>query len=172
MSVTLRRTQKLASLLLETTDSPPAPDNALGDWYVNRVVVDRKPLLLLISSRALLPILLPAREVSRLPSRLGQVVAQRLRRLGMEGLLIDAEVRAMGQVHVSRTSDRAVVGIMVDFAKMLPYHLDQGRWDESTLPFVEAQLAQNPCFSSRPGDQTVFPEPAAHTLITARWRTG
>lgn len=47
MTVTLRRTQKLARALPLSSESPPPPDTALGDWYVNRLVVDRRPLLLL-----------------------------------------------------------------------------------------------------------------------------
>ena len=45
-------------------------DTALGDWYVNRLVVDRQPLLLLVSSSSLLPLLMPARGVRSLPERL------------------------------------------------------------------------------------------------------
>lgn len=138
----------------------------------DRIVVDRKPLLLLLSSRALLAILLPAREFRTLPLRLGEVVAQRLRRFGIEKQLIEAEVAAMDRVHVSKTSDRAVVGIMVDFANMIPYHLDRGAWDESTLPFVEAKLAGAPCFSSRSGEQTVFPDMATRAVLAARWGAG
>jgi hypothetical protein len=156
-------------VLPATTATPPAPDTALGDWYANRLVVDRKPLLLLLSSRALLAILLPARELRTLPLRLGDVVAQRLRRFGIEKQLIDAEVAAMGRVHVAKTSDRAVVGIMVDFANMIPYHLARGAWYESTLPFVEAKLARVPCFSSRSDAQTVFPELATRTVLADRW---
>ena len=107
-----------------------------------------------------------------MPSRLGGVVAQRLRRFGIEQRLIDAEVAAMDRVFVSKTGDRAVVGIMVDFANMIPYHLDRGAWDESTLPFVEAHLAAAPCFSSRSGDQTVFPELATRAVLTERWGAG
>lgn len=172
VTVTLRRTQKLASVLPATIATPPAPDTALGDWYANRLVVDRKPLLLLLSSRALLAILLPARDLRTLPSRLGQVVAQRLRRLGIEKQVIEAEVAAMGHVHVSKTSDRSVVGIMVDFANMIPYHLDRGVWNESTLPFVEAKLARVPCYSSRSGKQTVFPDVATRTVLAERWGAG
>jgi hypothetical protein len=75
----------------------------------------------------------------------------------------------MGRVHVSKTSDRAVVGIMVDFANMIPYHLARGAWDESTLPFVEAKLARAPCYSSRSGTQTVFPDVATRTVLAERW---
>ena len=159
-------------MLPATTATPPAPDTALGDWYANRLVVDRKPLLLLLSSRALLAILLPARDLRTLPARLGEVVTQRLRRFGIDQRLIEAEVAAMGRVHVSKTGDRAVVGIMVDFANMIPYHLDRGAWDESTLPFVEAKLAGAPCYSSRSGEQTVFPDRATRAVLADRWGAG
>ena len=156
-------------MLPATTATPPAPDTALGDWYANRIVVDRKPLLLLLSSRTLLAILLPARDLKALPSQLWETVARRLRRFGVEKRLIEAEVAAMGHVHVAKTADRAVVGIMVDFANMIPYHLERGAWDESTLPFVEAQLAEVPCFSSRSDAQTVFPDQATRALLSERW---
>jgi hypothetical protein len=172
LTVTLRRTEKLSSVLPATIATPQEPDTALGDWYANRIVVDRKPLLLLLSSRAFLAILLPARELRTLPSRLGEVVAQRLRRFGIAQRVINAEVAAMDRVLVSKTGNRAVVGIMVDFANMIPYHLDRGAWDESTLPFIEAKLAGAPCFSSRSGEQTVFPDLATRAVLAERWGAG
>ncbi|MEP7347123.1 MAG: hypothetical protein ABI877_17770 [Gemmatimonadaceae bacterium] len=148
------------------------PDTALGDWYINRLVVDRRPLLLLVSARSLLPILLPARDVGTLPARLGTIVAQRLRRLGIERSLIEAEVAAMAPVHVAKTADRAVVGIMVDFAFAAAHHLPIGGWDETTLPFIEAKLAETPCYSSRPFAETVFPDDATPKLLKDRWGAG
>lgn len=167
--VVLRRTQKLAGQLPASVDALASSDTALGDWYVNRLVVDRKPLLLLASSRSLLAILTPARDVRSLPSRLPGLVAQRLRRLGIPDRLITAEVAAMSPVVVAKTADRSVVGILVDFAFMIPYHLECGAWDETTLPFIEAKLAENPCFAGRPGDQTVFPDRATPALLASRW---
>ncbi len=61
----LRATQKLRRFLPDPGVDAPSSDTALGDWYVNRLVVDRKPLLLLVGSDALLPMLLPAREYGR-----------------------------------------------------------------------------------------------------------
>lgn len=172
MTVTLRRTQKLAAALPATSVDPPVPTTALGDWYANRLIVDRKPLLLLLSSRSLLPILLPARDVRTLAARLGEVVAGRLRRLGIDASLIKAEISAMQPVHVAKTADRSVVGIMVDFASMAPYHLEAGSWDETTLPFVEAKLAKTPCYVTRSFAETIFPEQAASALLAARWGAG
>lgn len=170
--VVLRRTRKLERLL-PVSASPPAPsDTALGDWYVNRLTVDRQPLLLLVSSRSLLPILLPARDVRSLPDRLSDIVAARLRRLGVAAFLVGAELRAMEAVAVSVTTDRSVVGIMVDFAKSIPFHLEPGGWDETTLPFIEARLAETPCHAGRRFEDVVFPERKAPALLLARWGAG
>ena len=141
--VTLRRTRKLANALPVSDSVAARSDTALGDWYVNRVIADRRPLLLLVTSRGLLPTLLPARDVASLPNRLPDVASARLRRLAIAQPIIDAEVASMSPVAVDATIDRSVVGIMVDFAKSIPYHLAPGAWDESTLAFVEARLAEN-----------------------------
>ena len=93
--VILRPTRKLRALLPRAESVPSCSDTALDDWYVNRIVVDRQPLLLLVSSIALLPMLLPARDVRGLPARLGALVAARLRRCGIDAHTIDAEQQAM-----------------------------------------------------------------------------
>jgi hypothetical protein len=163
----LRATQKvLRRLPLSTAAPSAATDTALGDWYVNRFVVDRKPLLLLLSSRSLLTILLPARELRTLPARLPALVSARLRRLGIDRSIVDAEERAMTSVTIAGTTDRAVLGYLVDFAKMVPYHLEAGRWDETTLVFVEGRLARTPCHLGR---ATIFPDRAVPELLDARW---
>lgn len=78
----------------------------------------------------------------------------------------------MHPIHVGKTADRAVVGIMVDFAHMVPYHLERNAWDDTTLPFVEAKLAMTPCFSSRPLAETVLPDAATPRLLGLRWGSG
>jgi len=59
--IVLRRTQKPATALPASTSAEPLPpsDTALGDGYVNKFVVDRNQLLLLVSAQSLLPILIP-----------------------------------------------------------------------------------------------------------------
>jgi hypothetical protein len=155
--------------LSESAADDDVSDTALGDWYVNRIVVDRQPLLLMVSSRSLLPLLAPAREVRALPQRLPGMVADRLRRLGIEAGLIDAELEAMGTVRVGRTRDRSVVGTLIDFEKALPYDLPVNGWDAFTLRFAEKRLAGTPCRASRPFREVIFPDQAAPKLLQERW---
>lgn len=167
--VILRRTRKLAAFLPVTKAGPASSDTALGDWYVNRLVVARQPLLLMVSSTSLLPILMPARDLRGLPSRLSAVVEARLRRCGIDESVIAAEVGAMSSVVIGPTSDRSVLGIMIDFAKAVPFHLEPGRWDERTLRVVEECLAETPCYAARPDSQVVFPEKKAPEALMAKW---
>jgi len=103
--VTLRATQKTLKRLPPVSADDALSDTALGDWYVNRLVVDRQPLLLLVSSRSLLAILEPARNVRELPEQLPGMVEQRLGRLGVEDRLIRHEITAMHPVQVGPTRD-------------------------------------------------------------------
>ena len=165
----LRATKKLLSKLLPARSAAVVSDTALGDWYVNRLVVDGQPLLLLVSSTSLLSILTLARDVRTLPQWLPTLVANRLRGLGIGRALIDAEVAAMDPVVVAGTQDRSVLGSMVDFAKAIPVYLPIDEWDLSTLQMVEARLAETPCRVSGRFDATIFPVRAAPDLLAARW---
>ena len=118
--VILRPTKKLGSSLPTSETVPVCDDTALGEWYINRIVVDRQPLLLLVSSASLLPMLLPARDVRGLPGRLGRLVAARLLRCGIDARVVDAEEQAMRPVVIGPTVDRSVLGLMVGFAKAVP----------------------------------------------------
>jgi hypothetical protein len=136
---------------------------------VNRIVVDRQPLLLLVSSASLLALVLPARGVRGLPDRLGALVEARLRRCGIDERAIASERRAMHSITVATTVDRSVLGIMVDFARAVSYHLDPGPWTAATFAAVEDRLAENPCFATRPGAQVVFPDRKTRELLHAKW---
>jgi hypothetical protein len=167
--VILRPTGKLRSLLPARGAVTSASDTALGDWYVNRIVVDRQPLLLLVSSTSLLPILLRARDVRGLPDQLKGLVEARLRRCGADARVIAAELQAMSSVVVAPTLDRSVLGILVDFAKAVPYYLEPRAWSEPTLRVVEERLAETPCFTSRAFNSVVFPQKRAQELLRAKW---
>ncbi len=167
--VILRPTRKLASLLLATGTARKTSDTALGDWYVNRIVVDRQPLLLLVSSTSLLPMLVPARDVRGLPDRLAGLVEARLRHCGVDPRAIEAEARAMTPVEIGPTVDRSVLGIMVDFAKSVPYHLEPGQWNEGTLRLVEERLAETQCHAGQFVDRVIFPERKAPEVLNSKW---
>jgi hypothetical protein len=166
--VVLRRTNRLQSLLPASSPDHAHSDTALGDWYVNRIVVHRKPLLLLISSKSLLPLVLPARDVRTLPERLAGLVRQRLLRLGVSNPLVQTEISAMSPVLVAKTTDRAVLGILVDFAKSVPYYLPERASTEEDLARVEAQLEDTPCYVTRQYGKAVFPRDKALALLEQR----
>lgn len=166
----LRATKKVLSRLPRPELHETKPDEtALGDWYVNRVVVDRQPLLLLISSRSLLPLVAPARDVHSLPGRLPNMVRARLERLGVDAALIEAEVRAIGPVHVAPTADRSVLGILTDFSRTLPYYFPTQPWGERELIEAEAKLADTPCYVTRKYEDTVWPEEMTAELLRRHW---
>ena len=116
--VVLRPTAKLRSFL-PTVEVSTKSDTSLGDWYANRIVVERQPLLLLVSSTSLLPVVTPARDVRALPGRLGAIVAARLRRAALEPEVIEAELHFTHPVVVAPTVDRSVLGIMVEFLSLI-----------------------------------------------------
>src|SRR5262245_47736674 len=107
--VIIRPTKKLRSQL-PIRDVPGRSNSALGDWYVNRVVLARQQLLLLVSSTSLLPMVVPARDVRTLPERLPSLVEARLQQLGVRADLIAAELRAMVPVVTAATVDRSILG--------------------------------------------------------------
>lgn len=163
--VTLRATKKVLRYLPASPGMREASTTALGDWYVNRLVIDRQPLLLLLSARSLLTILTPARDLRTLPARLVDLVGDRLRRFGVAPAVVAAELSAMSDVFVAPTNDRRVLGYLTEFSREAPFHLPIGGWDLTTLPFVEAKMARTPC---RLGE-VIFPDRATPALLRAYW---
>ena len=167
--VVLRATKKVLKALPESAKNTDSSDTALGDWYVNRIVVGRQPLYLLVSSESRLAVLTPARDVKHFPQRIGEMVATRLRRLGVDGELIRAEVAAMNTVRVGRTQGRSVTGQMVDFARAIPYYLLADGWDDSTLWLAEDRLSETPCLAGRSFSEAILPDRSAPRLLHERW---
>lgn len=167
--IILRPTQKLYDVLPPTVAVDTESDTALGDWYVNRIVVDRRPLLVLVSVHALLPLLIPARDVRTLPARLPSLVADALRRLAVAPALIAAELAAMSSVSVAATRDRSILGVLNDTAQRVPFHLRHTGWDETTLPFIEARLVQTPWRLPKRSKEYLWPLDLIPQLLTDRW---
>jgi hypothetical protein len=170
--VTLRATRLVLSRLAVSPPTDAAPDTALGDWFVTRLVVDRQPLLLLISTLSYLPIITPARDVASLPDRLPELVSVRLRRMGIPADQIAAEVRAMAPVRVGPTNDRSVNGILTNLVGSVSLHLPINGWDVTTLPFVEANLAMTPWHASHREDAVIVADRKTPELLAARWGEG
>jgi hypothetical protein len=132
------------------------------------VVISRIPILVLVSSTSLLPILTRARDVRSLPEHLPDMVRARLHRLGIPGEVIEAEVGAMNPVLVSKTADRSVLGVLVDFGKLL-WHILPDVWNEGDFIGAESRLAETPCFAGRRFEETLFPDRDAPLLLRQRW---
>jgi hypothetical protein len=168
----LRATQKVLKLLPKAPAAPEAESTgALGDWYVNRIVLQQKPLLLCVSAQSLLSILAPANDVKAFPERLPELVRQRLLRMGIAEDLVTLEVAAMHPVHVGPTKDRSVLGTMVDFAKMLSFQVER---DEPfpALAALEDFLGEVPCRCGGSFSNTIFPDVDTPKLLAAKWRPG
>ena len=170
--VILRATAKVLRSLPPPSEPGRSSDTALGDWYVNRIVVHCEPLLLLVSSTSLLALVDRARDVRALPGRLAELVAVRLQCLEVAPPLVEAEVSTMLPVEVAKTADRAVLGILVDFARSIPYYLPPGVTGDAGLRRVESMLARTPCYVGATGKEVVFPRRKAPELLRAKWGAG
>ena len=74
----------------------------------------------------------------------------------------------MHPVIVAPTVDRSVLGIMVDFAKAVPYYPGNLRTEQG-LAGLEDWLAQTPCHAGSVADRVVFPDRKAPELLRATW---
>ena len=165
----LRATGKALRYLGKPETVDAASDAALGDWYANRVVVKRQPLLVLISSRSYLPIVVPAKGVRTLPDRLPGIVADRLERLGVVQAIRESERQAMYPVRVAKTVDRSVTGILVDYGRHLPYHLETASENVDAFHFAEERLQGIPWNASKRMSDVVFPVDKTIEVLQERW---
>lgn len=142
--LTLRCTQKLLKRgLVETGGEDGQPSTLLGDWYANLIVARPQHLVLCVSERTLLPVILPAKDVKSLPSRLPEAVCEILAHLGIASAAVDVERREMQSVRVGRTASRRVLGSLNDFMFQLEYGLKFS--PERSLVEQSLWLAETPC---------------------------
>jgi len=120
-------------------ENPPASSTLLGDWYANVLFVYRKPLILAVSARTLLPVLIPARDPASLLPRLAAALGEILKALGIPARQIRAEQEQMTEVTFAPTVSRQILGTMNDFDRML----DPAPGE--SLASAALQLAMAPC---------------------------
>jgi hypothetical protein len=160
--IVFRCTQRLAKRFrLRLVDRAPASTGVLGDWYANLLNVGHSRLVLCLSERALLPVLLPARQAEfpdRFPEHLGAV----LEHLDIPRDDIESEAEAAGEAIFSSTRSRSVLGVLNDFGFNAGAYLARG---QSPLE-ASLMLAQMP---SKPiGYES--PERVARSLFAAPGR--
>ena len=99
----------------------------------------RKPIILAVSARTLLPVLIPARDPASLGPRLAAALAEILAALGIPADQIRDEQQQMAQIAFAPTSSRQILGTMNDFDRMLEPAPGQ------SLTSAALELAQAPC---------------------------
>lgn len=117
----------------------PASSTVLGDWYANILWVHRRPLVLAVSARTLLPVLFPAGDRASLGDRLSAALGDVLAALGIPVGQINGEQRQMTTVAFARTVSRQILGTMSDFDRMLDVGPGQ------SLLKAALELARAPC---------------------------
>jgi hypothetical protein len=106
----------------------------LGDWYANLLV-------LCVSERTLLPVLVPAKDIAGLPTRLAIAVGDMLRAIGVPETEVIRELRQMVDWRIAKTASRQVLGSMNDFAWMAEVD------PRETMSLLDRALllAESPC---------------------------
>ena len=135
-----RCTQKfLRRLRKAPSDTAPVSSGLLGDWYANVLFVNRKPLVLAVSARTLLPLLIPARDPSTLRPRLAEKLGRVLAALGVSAEGIREEKSQMTEIVFARTDNRQILGTMNDFDRMLdPAPASRSQGQRSNSPRLRA----------------------------------
>ncbi len=146
---TLRCTRPLLKRLGPLTAPSPglAPDatTTLGDWYANRLNIGRHRLVLCTNERSLLSVVVPAKDLARLPQRLVESLAVLLRRIGIPAAAVASEAREMQWVRFDATVSRSVLGSMNDFALTAHSFFHHPDIPEVYLEDLDWRLNETPC---------------------------
>lgn len=82
---------------------------------------------------------------------------------------ISCEVEATKNVAVCKTTDRSVLGQMVDFGKALDFLVPEGVWGLAELRDAEDKLGDTPCRCSRRDEDIIWPKQKAVQLLEMTW---
>jgi hypothetical protein len=133
--------------LLRLTGPSTAPDDdrgttLLGPWYAT-VLFWRPRVALLVNESTLLPVLLPLAPASTLTSRISEQVTTVLVAHHAPAAIIDQERRHMQTCQLGATTNRSVVGVMTEFARLAQIHQDAD--PAMDLVGLAVRLAATPC---------------------------
>jgi hypothetical protein len=156
-------TKKLLDRMQEEVVGPvPEATTRLGNWFA-KPLFWRPQYALFVNEETFLPVFAPLAPASSLANRFPDDLVTTLRAHGVPESFIEAELLAMDDVAVAKTSNRRVVGIMNELAttatRIRAYHPDV------TPLRLALELAQVPLGLSG-GDYRV-PEDALRTLVSA-----
>jgi len=141
--VIIRGTRELLDRLkLAPAEPVVASTTRLGDWYFAILRVGQRQHLLGVSEHTRLPVVLPARDATRLATVLPDAVRRMLAALGVSSADIDTECNEMGASAWAPTRSRSLLGTLNDFAFAAREHLRQE--PDVELDTVALGLAEMP----------------------------
>lgn len=168
---TLRCTQKLLRRGLAETAADSQADTLLGDWYANVLIARPSHLVLCVSERTLLPVVVVAKDIKRLPQRVVEAVARVLHELRVQPSAIEAELAAMRTWHVGRTASKRVVGsvneLMFQLQSQLHHHPERSLLEQS-LALAEVPMKGLEHWSADRATSALFASAAALGRIGRR----
>jgi hypothetical protein len=139
----VRATKKLLRLTGPSTASEDDRGTTLlGPWYAT-VLFWRPRVALLVNESTLLPALLPLAPAATLTTRIAEQITTVLMAHGAPATVIDQERRHMENCQLGATTNRSVVGVMTEFARLAEIHRDAD--PAMDLAGLAAQLARTPC---------------------------
>lgn len=133
----------LRKLRTPTTGGSVSSTTALGDWFIRPFNFGRQRLLLCSSSKSLLTVLVPARDLPTVGERLRSAVGDLLFALGAPLAAINREHAEMADAVFGATNDRHVNGSMTEMANLAYAYLQHGSSAEH-LVVVGMRLAECP----------------------------
>jgi hypothetical protein len=135
--------RKLGRQRLQIGDEP-ATTTALGDWFARVHNRGHHRLILCTSAKSLLTVLVSAKNMPMLPTRISAAVHELLFALGAPVDQINREIHEMATARFDRTNSRTVLGSMNDMAYLADGYLE-GVSIPSHLLVAEMKMAQAPC---------------------------
>lgn len=142
--ITLKCTRNLLDLLGgATTEEPPSPTNALGDWYANVIPTAVGELVVFANERTLLSVALPIEMIDTLAPAFAARVYNLLVLIDVGEEIASSETAEMREMEFARTASRSILGSMNEIS--LHYQLIAERDGVNgplNLSEVELQLSE------------------------------
>jgi len=136
------------------TARPIAPTTRLGDWYANLLFLRKQQLILCTSERALLSVIVPAKNLDMLPVRLRNALQSLGHALRLPPQGLAHELDQMGQLVVGKTVSRSVLGTMNDIVDHCRWHIaNRPTLDLRRLELELAGMPAQPLEYGMPQDQ-------------------
>jgi hypothetical protein len=136
--VVLRCTRKLRDRLGTPMSVAGRSTTLLGDWYATILFTRPQQVVLLVNEVTRFPVVLSARELATLPTRVLQALGRLLADLGIDAHVIARGRQAMQDLVFGPTVSRSVLGTISDFG--VPHRMRARRAASTDVPRRESRV--------------------------------